>query len=106
MGWKGRRAKMTDKYNELIDRMRRHDDIFYALYGWRTNFHSEVASAISELCEELGEALKYVPKECSTCAHWLRRAPGKCECGAPEELGPCDLGARQIWAWKGVKHDD
>lgn len=91
---------------KLVEQLRSSGLTNGARLGWHSGLIEEAADAIEALISERDEALKYVPKECSTCAHWLRRAPGECECGAPEELGPCDLGARQIWAWKGVKHDD
>ena len=59
---------------------------------------------LARVTEERDALLKYVPRECNTCKYW-DHPEGTSWCDAPGE-GPCHVGARELWQWRGPQKEE
>lgn len=91
--------KVDRNIGRLIRLLKDYHDSVFTMGKYSHSIFGQAAILIETLICERAEILRYVPRECSTCKHWVRSEPGRCKCVAPEELGPCDLPERQIWEW-------
>lgn len=88
-------------YKELIAQLRR----FSAYYPVTGPIEGKAADAIETLLAERDAAMKYIPKTCYTCAHWV---DGDCSFSLEkllEQFGGCDYKVRQAWLWRGPQKE-
>ena len=85
------RKKQADIISE--ERIRRYEQI---------RVIDNLKKELEQIKKERDAAMKFIPKDCETCAYWRPKEENICV--APKGV-PCHWGKREAWKWCGAKEE-